>query len=264
MKYTIEGFSQEYAATLKDDKNHIDCTDLVILRWFVDFQATSKMEFVDIGKDRFFWVNYNALLDDMPILSISKRALYDRFQKMVKFGILKHHHHKAGGNFSYYCTGPNYSILLSSHYEENFRTFGSKLPNLQQSTSEPSEVNFRTLGSKLPNKDQSTTNHSSKDVERIAREKHGEYGWVKLTPAEYEKLLTDYGSEKLNHAITYVDELAQSTGNKNKWKDWNLVVRRAIREGWGNKNRVEETPKKKRRFETVEIDGQIVDVEIEE
>ena len=42
MKYTIEGFSQAYAATLKDEKNRIDCTDLVILRWFIDFQAQGR------------------------------------------------------------------------------------------------------------------------------------------------------------------------------------------------------------------------------
>lgn len=113
-------------------------------------------------------------------------------------------------------------------------------------------------------RDNSLEENKDSGRKRPSREQHGEYGWVKLTPAEYEKLLTDYGSEKLNHAITYVDELAQSTGNKNKWKDWNLVVRRAIREGWGNKNRVEETPKKKRRFETVLIDGQYVDVEVDD
>ena len=114
------------------------------------------MEFVDIGNDRFFWVNYKALLDDMPILSISKRALYDRLQKMVKFGLLKHHHHKSGGNFSYYCTGPNYQNLLASPYEADFNTFGRKLPNLMNKTSEP-------YGSELPNKDPSTNDPSSKN-----------------------------------------------------------------------------------------------------
>lgn len=163
MKYTIEGFSQSYASTLRDDKTHIDCTDLVILRWFIDFQATGKMEFFDVGCDRFFWVNYNSLLEDMPILSLSKRSLYDRLQKMVKFGILKHYHSKLGGSFSYYCVGPNYCNLVSLPSEENFRPYeenfiplGSKLPTPRKQTSEP-------LGSKLPNKDHSTNNPSSKD-----------------------------------------------------------------------------------------------------
>ena len=33
--------------------------------------------------------------------------------------------------------------------------------------------------------------------------------------------------------ITYLDESAQSNGNKNKWKDWNLVIRKCSRERWG-------------------------------
>ena len=40
------------------------------------------------------------------------------------------------------------------------------------------------------------------------KHKYGEYGWVQLS-----------------------DE--QSSGNKNRWKDWNLVIRRCHREGWG-------------------------------
>lgn len=75
--------------------------------------------------------------------------------------------------------------------------------------------------------------------------KYGKYGWVKLTDAQYEKLEADLGIEELKRCIQYIDESAQSTGNKNKWKDWNLVIRRCAREGWGKSkfgtvNRVEQ------------------------
>lgn len=66
--------------------------------------------------------------------------------------------------------------------------------------------------------------------------KHGEYGWVKLTDKQYSKLLADLGEEELNRCIQYIDELAQSTTNKNKWSDWNLVIRRCSRESWGSRN----------------------------
>lgn len=163
MKYTIEGFSQQYAAMLKDEKQKIDCIDLVILRWFVDFKDTGKMAYMDIGSDRFYWVRYDKVLEDMPILSISRRALYDRMQKMVKFGVLKHHHHKVGGNFSYYALGENYVNLVSQPYEDNFNTLCSQLPNVMKSTSEPCEDSFRRLGSQLPNKNDSIKDSSFKD-----------------------------------------------------------------------------------------------------
>lgn len=70
-------------------------------------------------------------------------------------------------------------------------------------------------------------------IEKVEKIKFGEYGWVKLKPEDYNRLISDYGESEVKRAIRYIDESAQSSGNKNKWKDWNLVVRRCIREGWG-------------------------------
>ena len=61
----------------------------------------------------------------------------------------------------------------------------------------------------------------------------GEYGWVKLTSDEYNRLLNDFGEAEVKRYIACVDESAQRTGNKNTWRDWNLVVRKCSREGWG-------------------------------
>ncbi len=70
---------------------------------------------------------------------------------------------------------------------------------------------------------------------RAKRQKHGQYGWVLLTPEEHARLMTDLGAAELDRCIRYIDEAAQTSGNKNKWKDWNLVIRRCSREGWGQK-----------------------------
>lgn len=65
---------------------------------------------------------------------------------------------------------------------------------------------------------------------------YGEYGWVKLTDEQFSRLMSELGELETKRCIRVVDESAQSTGNKNKWKDWNLVVRRCNREGWGRRN----------------------------
>ena len=70
---------------------------------------------------------------------------------------------------------------------------------------------------------------------------HGEYGWVKLTDAQYQKLVADLGQEELDRCIQYIDESAQSTGNKNKWKDWNLTIRKCSRDGWGLREKKQES-----------------------
>ncbi len=68
---------------------------------------------------------------------------------------------------------------------------------------------------------------------RVPRKTYGEYGWVKLSDDEYRRLLNDLGETEVSRCIAYVDESAQSTGNKNKWKDWNLTIRKCNRYGWG-------------------------------
>lgn len=65
------------------------------------------------------------------------------------------------------------------------------------------------------------------------RHERGRYGWVKLSDEEYSRLSNELGGSELERCIAYVDESAQSTGNKNKWMDWNLVIRRCHRDGWG-------------------------------
>ena len=120
MRYTIEGFSQEYALTLKKtvpvkDKQktiQIDCTDLVILRWFVDFFPNTKKITVD-GRE-YAWITHKKLLADLPLLDITKRSCIERMQKLVEFEILDYQLLKDGGTFSLYAFGKNYINLVDS------------------------------------------------------------------------------------------------------------------------------------------------------
>ena len=68
----------------------------------------------------------------------------------------------------------------------------------------------------------------------VCGEKHsfGEFGWVKLTDEQYDKLSKQLGYDELQRCITYVDEAAQSTGNRNRWKDWYLIIRRCHENRW--------------------------------
>ena len=94
------------------------------------------------------------------------------------------------------------------------------------------EFSTKELSTKELNKE-STADKPPKPT----RKKYGEYGWVLLTDEQYNKLLADLGEEELKRCITYIDESAQGNGNKNRWKDWNLVIRRCSREGWGLGNK---------------------------
>lgn len=120
MKYTIEGFSQKYAITLRrqvERRNRlvevkIDCTDLVILRWFVDFYPKMKKHIID-GKE-YAWLTHGKLLTDLPIIDISKSAFISRMQKLVDFKILDYKFIKTGGTYSLYTFGENYVNLIDN------------------------------------------------------------------------------------------------------------------------------------------------------
>ena len=129
MRYTIEGFSQTEAIKfrrieiVKDSKGNdkekvvtLDCTDLVILRWFVDFWP--NMMKVEIGGQQYAWLSYKAAIEDMPLLGIKKGMFALRLKKLVDFGILSHQTVRNGGTFSYYGFGPEYSRLIDSKHSQ--------------------------------------------------------------------------------------------------------------------------------------------------
>lgn len=180
MKYTIEGFSQEYAYSLRNDKQKVDFTDLVILRWFVDFYP--KMQKIVVDDKTYAWVSYGKLLEDLPMLDITKRALRDRLQKLCEFGILIHHVFRKGGVFSCYGFGENYQHLVGSKVQENADREKSTSTGKVQSTS-------TAFGSQLPNKDNSIINNSIIDSSLSANKRK------KFVPPTLEEV-QEYAKEK--------------------------------------------------------------------
>lgn len=120
MKYTVEGFSQEAAlsikATITENGNtktiKLDIVDLTILRWIVDFYPRMKKTIID--GDEYAWFDYSTFIEDMPLLGLSKQSLYKRCIKMGQLGILKHKTIRSNGTYSYYGFGPEYSRLIST------------------------------------------------------------------------------------------------------------------------------------------------------
>ena len=108
MKYNVHGFYQPRAVEL-GLSNH----DLLVLRWFVDYSGTGKMRQVIIENEIYYWVNYNTVLEELPVLKISKQTLYKKhFMNLVNTDVLKHKNIKEGGNFSCFRLGSNYKDIV--------------------------------------------------------------------------------------------------------------------------------------------------------
>ena len=63
MKYTISGFSQLAAVNF-----NLDSVDLHMLRWIVDFIDSNRMRCMTLDGEKYYWVSYQVLIDDLPIL----------------------------------------------------------------------------------------------------------------------------------------------------------------------------------------------------
>lgn len=86
MKFNILGFSQKGLVSLG-----LDTIDAMLLRYFIDFKATSKMLTEKVDGNTYFWVRYDAVLAELPILNIKKCTVQARFFKLRNAGVLTHY-----------------------------------------------------------------------------------------------------------------------------------------------------------------------------
>ena len=96
----------------------------------------------------------------------------------------------------------------------------------------------------------SNSNSISNTNNKEEKHKYGNYGRILLKDSEYIRLCNEFGEEYIKFVIEKIDENVQMTNNKNKYKDFNLVIRKAIREKWSilnenNKKEVFENGRKK-------------------
>lgn len=107
MKYTIEGFSQK-----KLIEFGMDAQDALILRYFIDFVKSNKMISEVVDGKTYYWIRYDNVISNLPILNMKKGAVQRRFYKMRNAGLLIHYIKKSGGTFSYFGIGDRYHELV--------------------------------------------------------------------------------------------------------------------------------------------------------
>lgn len=71
--------------------------------------------------------------------------------------------------------------------------------------------------------------------EKKSKTKYGTYNRILLFDYEYEKLCSDFGKKVVDKQIDLLDEYIESNNNKNKYTNFNLVIRKSLREKWFEK-----------------------------
>lgn len=128
------GFSQKAACEF-----NLDLIDLVILRWFVDFKDSGNMRCAIVDEEKYYWVFYEKIVEDICIMSIGKSAVYKRLKKMCDSQILKKKLLHYGGNYSYYALGENYVHLIRFQTDKKNTTSAQ---NSIDSIPDPNDFNY--------------------------------------------------------------------------------------------------------------------------
>jgi len=78
MKQSIFGIDQKYLIQLK-----LSPDDVIILSWLKSFTNSGKQEYIQKNNKIFYWVKYSKIIDDLPILGITKDICIGRvFSKL--------------------------------------------------------------------------------------------------------------------------------------------------------------------------------------
>lgn len=108
MKHIVNGFRQE-----KIIKFRLDFVDTAILRYFIDFKKSGKMVCKVLNGNCYYWVSYEGVLKELPMLYMKKYTVQSRFFKLRDLGILTHIVVRQGGTYSYFGIGENYKELIT-------------------------------------------------------------------------------------------------------------------------------------------------------
>ncbi|NME95326.1 DnaD domain protein [Clostridium cochlearium] len=239
MKYTIHGFSQKKAVELG-----LDNDDLLILRYFIDFKDSGAMVSTIIKGKTFYWVKYEAILEQLPILKLKKDSVYRRLKKMCKLGVLEHKTMKKNGTYSFYSVGKVYIGLTSEINpnsldnkvsEINPREYGNKSERVRKQIREGTETNPDQKINLL--KDSSIKNNSSSRGNMEVFKHFEKCNFGLLSPMLIEKIAVDieiYSKEWVMKAA----EISDSQG-KHTYAYVKGILERWKAQGYSNKTKEE-------------------------
>lgn len=213
MKNTISGFNQFKLIEFK-----LDLVDALLLRYFVDFKDTNSMSTIIHNNKPYYWLKYDHLKADLPIIGINSNVvLRRRLKKLEDCGVLEHYHSLEGGSYSYYAIGPKYTELLVSNYDNDFNNYSNSTPQTEKfnplnpkvTTLKPKSLTPQTLKFKQNNKSikDNKNIYSADDLEEIWALYPNKKGRAKAM-AKIPKILKVISKEQLIKCIKrYSDEV---------------------------------------------------------
>ena len=120
------------------------------------------------------------------------------------------------------------NVKFVSYYATKFNSINQSL------TGYSTEFNGGIKQSLTNNINNNIEDNIKENISKDIKESYGIYKRIKLKKGEYERLIEEFGKDKIEFAIEKLDEYVESNNNKNKYTNFNAVIRKAIRENWFN------------------------------
>ena len=154
MKYSIN-INQRAVVDLGLD---LDLTDMAILDFMSEFAHTEECEkaWVDAKGACAYWFSTKLILEQLPILRITERAVRQHINNLIDMGLLERYGDPRRTQKSYFLFGPTYAKLF-------FATTPSTVPS-DDVSSRTSEKNCRDLGNKLPTPRKSISDNNNINI----------------------------------------------------------------------------------------------------
>lgn len=155
-----------------------------------------------------------------------KAAIRNTLKELMQFGYLRRERRRDDkGVLREYI----YTVYEEPNLENQKLEPTCDYPTLEKPTLENRNT-YKILNNKILN------NKNKKEIYiKEKKESYGTYGRIKLTSDEYLRLVNEYGEDFIKQQIEYLDEYIESNNNKNKYTNFNLVLRKSIRENWFKK-----------------------------
>lgn len=244
MKYSVLGFNQEvvlsYKREVKDgDKSvvvKLDLDDLLILKEIADLANRPSIEKKILDGAMYCWIQYKLILEDLPILDISKKRLQQRLDKLCMFDLIERRVEKVQGvgTFHYVRVSNEYENLLYDRDRNNFNTDGNK---------------FLPDGNIFPPKDNTTIQYKNtqedkeKEIDKSISKKKALSFDVRADLSYVDEEFSDIWNEWLDYKDEIKKQYKTQRGAKMQYASLlkyadnnvilaNAIVKRSIEQSW--------------------------------
>lgn len=223
MKKYLMGFDLKEIYRINHLRNiKLSLKHLVILKWFVDFLGTNRMETKMIDNNVWYWCSYQKILSDLPILEITNKQVISRLIKeLVEANIIESYIDRKIGNKTYLRLGKEYPNLIASDEDnknndfdhENYRhkKNTSRLKSIKGIDSKVDRVSTKKsiplLTKKLNNRLVNTIDKLNIDSLKDNNKNTttiDKLNYIEPTPNQVKKVSSSFSNEKIKEIKTFL------------------------------------------------------------